>query len=425
MDAPKTATANWLQIENSDSVSGWDNYGIGSAAAGSHVTANFDNVYVENIAFDVKENIKNVQIIVQQFVGRPSGISIGPADNPYGYLSIIVINLDENKVENIVLTFKVEKSWISANSIDESKMTLNQWDNTDNTWTSYSATKVGEDDNYSYFSVNLPHLSTFVIGGSGITTTTYVAPPAPAPDFTISVSPTSGSVVQGGSTSVTVSIGSVGGFSGTVSLSASSLPSDATASFSPDNGTLSFNSTLTISTASTTPAGTYSITITGTGGGKTHTTTCTLTVTAAVVPDFTISVSPTSSSVVQGGSAGATVSITSIGGFANTVSLSVSGLPSGATASFSPSSGTPSFTSTLTISTASTTPAGTYTITITGTGGGKTYTTTFSLTVTVAPPAPAVPLEVGILGVGIIFIAAIVIFGLLKLPPFRKKIVNT
>jgi len=357
-------------------------------------------------------------------VGRPSGISIGPADNPYGYLSIIVINLDENKVENIVLTFKVEKSWISANSIDESKMTLNQWDNTDNTWTSYSATKVGEDDNYSYFSVNLPHLSTFVIGGSGITTTTYVAPPAP--DFTISVNPTSGSVVQGGSTSATVSIGSVGGFSGTVSLSASSLPSDATASFSPDNGTPSFDSTLTISTSLTTPTGTYTITITGTEGGKTHSATFSLTVAAAPpAPDFTISVSPTSGSVVQGGSAGATVSITSIGGFTNTVSLSTSGLPSGATASFSPSSGTPSFNSTLTISTASTTPAGTYTITITGTGGGKTYTTTFSLTVTAPPPAPVIPLGVGILGVGIILIAVIVILGLLKLPPFRKKIVNT
>lgn len=102
----------------------------------------------------------------------------------------------------------------------------------------------------------------------------------------------------------------------------------------------------------------------------------------AVVPDFSMSVGPTSGSVVQGGSVTATVSITSIAGFDETVGLLASGLLSGATASFSPSSGTPSFDSTLTISAASTTPIGTYSVTITGTGGGKTHSCTYSLTVT-------------------------------------------
>jgi PGF-pre-PGF domain-containing protein len=178
MDSPKTATANWFRIENKDYVSEWDNYGIGFAGAGAHVNANFDNVYVENIDFDVKENIKNAQIIVLQLVNRPSCISMGPADNPYGYLEVILINLNENDFENIVLTFKVEKSWISANSIDENAMTLNRWNENDNTWTSYSATKIGEDSTYSYFSVNLPHLSTFVIGGSRLS---VVAPPTVVP----------------------------------------------------------------------------------------------------------------------------------------------------------------------------------------------------------------------------------------------------
>lgn len=106
------------------------------------------------------------------------------------------------------------------------------------------------------------------------------------------------------------------------------------------------------------------------------------------VPDFSMSVSPTSGSAVQGGSVTATVSINSIAGFGETVSLSASGLPSGATAGFSPSSGTPSFTSTLTISTASTTPTGTYSITIKGTDDGKTHSCTYTLTVTAAVPIP-------------------------------------
>ncbi len=115
----------------------------------------------------------------------------------------------------------------------------------------------------------------------------------------------------------------------------------------------------------------------------------TFTTSAIPVPDFTISVSPRSGSVMQGGSTSATVSVTSVDGFSSAVSLSASGLPSGATATFSPPSGTPSFTSTIAITTVSTTPAGTHAITITGTGGGKIRSTTFTLTVEAVVPRKA------------------------------------
>jgi hypothetical protein len=148
---------------------------------------------------------------------------------------------------------------------------------------------------------------------------------------------------------------------------------------------------------------TLSVTFTPTDTENYNTATDNVTLTVVAAPDFTMSVAPASGSVVQGGSVTTTVSLSPTGGFADTVSLSVSGLPSGATASFSPASGTPSFTSALTISTASTTPAGTYTITITGTGGGITHSITYTLTVT-APPAPfIVPLALGI----VIFVLAI------------------
>lgn len=100
--------------------------------------------------------------------------------------------------------------------------------------------------------------------------------------------------------------------------------------------------------------------------------------------DFGISASPGSVSVVQGSSATSTISTTVSGGFNASVALSASGLPSGVTAAFSPTSiaapGNGSATMTLTAS--STATAGTYSITVTGTGGGKTHTTTVSLTVT-------------------------------------------
>ncbi len=99
--------------------------------------------------------------------------------------------------------------------------------------------------------------------------------------------------------------------------------------------------------------------------------------------DFTIGDSPTSLSLTQGTSGNSTITTTVSGGFNSAVSLSATGLPTGASATFSPSSiaAPGSGSSTMTISTASTTPTGTYTVTITGSGGSKTHTTTLSLTV--------------------------------------------
>jgi hypothetical protein len=96
-------------------------------------------------------------------------------------------------------------------------------------------------------------------------------------------------------------------------------------------------------------------------------------------PSFSLSVSPSSVSVTRGRTAAYTVTVTPSGGFTDPVSLSVSGLPGGATASFSPAQTTS--TSRLTVVTSGTTPTGSYTLRITGTGGGLSRSTTAVLQV--------------------------------------------
>src|SRR6478609_7664329 len=99
------------------------------------------------------------------------------------------------------------------------------------------------------------------------------------PNYTLSASPSSLTVTQGSSGSSTITVTPSGGFTGSVTLSASGLPSGVTASFGTNPTTSSSSVTFTASSTATT--GTASITITGTSGALTHTTSISLTVNAS------------------------------------------------------------------------------------------------------------------------------------------------
>ncbi|MEW6222233.1 MAG: PGF-pre-PGF domain-containing protein [Candidatus Hadarchaeota archaeon] len=116
-------------------------------------------------------------------------------------------------------------------------------------------------------------------------------PPPPAADFSISASPTTSEVSQGGSTQATITVTPSGGYSYTVSLSATGQPSGVSVSFTPENGT-SFTSTMSVVVSRYTQVGSHTITVTGKGtDGKTHTLTFTLKVTELPVGLPTSSVS--------------------------------------------------------------------------------------------------------------------------------------
>jgi uncharacterized protein YfaP (DUF2135 family) len=101
---------------------------------------------------------------------------------------------------------------------------------------------------------------------------------------------------------------------------------------------------------------------------------------------FSLSASPQSVTANQGSSGSASITSSLSGPFNSSIALSVSGLPSGTTASFSPASivAPGSGSSMLTVSVGAATPTGTYNLLVTGTGGGQTHTTTMNLTVAAA-----------------------------------------
>src|SRR5262249_18857231 len=73
-------------------------------------------------------------------------------------------------------------------------------------------------------------------------------------------------------------------------------------------------------------------------------------------PDFSLSATPASQTAAPGNSASYTAAVSALGGFADNVSLTISGLPAGATATFNPALVTGSGSSALLVSTSSSTP---------------------------------------------------------------------
>lgn len=211
-------------------------------------------------------------------------------------------------------------------------------------------------------------------------------------DFSLSVTPSSQTLPANGTATYNAAVSFLKGFASNVTLSVSGLPAGVSASFAPNPLTHEGIATLTLTGNGSVAAGTSTLTVTGIGGGITHLRNVSLSV--STTPDFSIAVSPTSQVVVAGSSGTYNLTLASQNGYVNTVTLSISGLPAGATASFVPQSLIPTGTSTLTVSTASTTPVGTSTLTLTGSDGTLTHSSTVSLDVSSA--------STGAWGVGVV-----------------------
>ena len=256
--------------------------------------------------------------------------------------------------------------------------------------------------------------------GSGSITATYggdmthIGSTSPSATVTVTISaPVDYSLsngglgtVQAGSTgSVSITALLVSGSRQPVTLScvSTSLPAEASCLFNPQSVTPSLagaTSVLTVYTSPTTPTGSFQVQVMGSPlGATTRPTTFTLTVTATPPQfDYSLSVNPTTASIVAGSSITATVTAILTGGTAQPVTLTLSNSPNPSfcqpsygvspcgSFTFSPATVTPSSTeasSILTISTTSIVPPGTYTLTITGSPAGKSSSSVvFTLTIT-------------------------------------------
>ncbi len=198
------------------------------------------------------------------------------------------------------------------------------------------------------------------------------------PDFEMSLHPPSQSVWSGQDASYTTHLTATDGFTASVALDIGGLPTDTTYEWAANPVTPTVSVPLTITTTPDTPGGVYTLTITGTAGSLAHTA---QTVLHVAEPDFELHLDPSRESVAFGDSVRFTTHVTEVGGFSESVTLAVAGLPPTSTHVWSANPVTPTATAWLTITTAPDTPRGVYTLTITGTAESRVHTAQVTLTV--------------------------------------------
>lgn len=217
-------------------------------------------------------------------------------------------------------------------------------------------------------------------GGDGGTT----QPPV-AQSIGLQLSTTSSTIARGASGNATLSLSRVGGYSGTVALTAENVPTGVTADFTPSTLSGSASSaTVVFSVGTTATPGSSSITIRAAGSGVTAATTSfSLTIPA---PAVALTAGTGASSIVIGGSATVPITITRSNGFTDAVTLTATGLPTGVSAAFTPTIiAAGSTTSTLSLTVAGTATPGASTVTISASGTGvTTQTASLALTLTAA-----------------------------------------
>lgn len=118
------------------------------------------------LSFDSKKTAGKTTTIVEMLKTKSTLTPDEPEGEVYNYLNIWVGNAGyatEKNIENAVVCFKVEKSWIRDNEIDQPSIILNRY--SDKKWNKLPTTLLSEDNNYLYFTAETPGFSPFAITG--------------------------------------------------------------------------------------------------------------------------------------------------------------------------------------------------------------------------------------------------------------------
>ncbi|WP_292372030.1 PGF-pre-PGF domain-containing protein [Methanosarcina sp. UBA411] len=121
---------------------------------------------VVSVSFDAKKTVGKTTTIVEQLKNKSTLTSNLTEGEVYKYFNVWVGNsgfASSDNIENPAICFKVEKSWIQDNKIDQASVLLNRYSN--KIWEQLPVSLSGEDSEYLYFTANVPGYTYFAITG--------------------------------------------------------------------------------------------------------------------------------------------------------------------------------------------------------------------------------------------------------------------
>jgi len=198
--------------------------------------------------------------------------------------------------------------------------------------------------------------------------------------YTLLLTPSTLSMVQGTNGTTNLAINRQGGFNGAVALTATA-PTGITATITPASVTGN-EAAIAVAVAGTVAPGNHTVTIRGATPGLADQTVA-LTISVTTPGSFSLALAPSSLQLVQGTSGTASVNITRAGAFTGSVNLTAAA-PAGLTASVAPAEASGAA-SVVTVSAGAATAPGDYTVTITGKAANVAdQTATLNVTITQA-----------------------------------------
>ena len=144
----------------------WDR--ISSGGSGS-MSIDSDSIGITEITFAVSEDVSKPSLSVS--VGReadvpeiPTASAQGAQQHTYQYLSIGATNIDDAKLANATIRFRVSNAWIEQNQINRSTVKLNRYTNSQ--WTPLGTSVLTQDANHTYYEATTPGFSSFAVTGN-------------------------------------------------------------------------------------------------------------------------------------------------------------------------------------------------------------------------------------------------------------------
>ena len=124
---------------------------------------------VAYVSFDAKKTAGKTTTIAEQLKAKSTLASNLSSGEVYKYFNLWVGNAGfatEKNIENPVVCFKVEKSWLEDKNIDRNSVTLDRY--SDKKWSELPVKLLKEDSKYLYLTAETPGFTYFAITGKAV-----------------------------------------------------------------------------------------------------------------------------------------------------------------------------------------------------------------------------------------------------------------